>query len=156
MRAAQRADCGVERVLIVDWDVHHGNGTQDIFYDDPSVLTFSIHRRDRSFYPPSGFPEELGRGSGEGFNINVGWSQKGMGDGDYVLAFARVLLPVVSLAFVQPCFDAQLSWQPPVLGLAALNIAGGARHRHTNSIRTSSSSLRVSTPARATRSAGAT
>ena len=122
MRAAQRADCGVERVLIVDWDVHHGNGTQDIFYDDPSVLTFSIHRRDRSFYPPSGFPEELGQGSGEGFNINVGWSQKGMGDGDYVLAFARVLLPVVSLAFVQPCFDPQLSWQPPALGLAALNI----------------------------------
>jgi hypothetical protein len=94
IRAAQKADCGIERVLVVDWDVHHGNGTQDIFYEDPSVLTFSIHRRDRSFYPAGGFAEETGEGVGAGFNVNVGWSQKGMGDADYLLAFSRVLLPL--------------------------------------------------------------
>jgi histone deacetylase 6 len=113
VRAAQRANCGVERVLVVDWDVHHGNGTQDIFYDDPSVLTFSIHRRDRSFYPPSGFPDETGKGVGAGFSVNVGWSQKGMGDADYLLAFSRVLLPLAyqfnpDLVIISAGFDASV------------------------------------------------
>ena len=111
VRAAQQAKCGVERVLVVDWDVHHGNGTQNIFYDDPSVLTFSIHRRDRSFYPPSGFPDETGKDKGAGFNVNVGWSQKGMGDADYLLAFSRVLVPLAyqfnpDLVIVSAGFDA--------------------------------------------------
>lgn len=66
-RHAQRAH-GVERVLIVDWDVHHGNGTQDIFYTDPSVLFFSIHQRP--LYPGSGALTETGSGAGEGATIN--------------------------------------------------------------------------------------
>lgn len=111
VRAAQQAKCGVERVLVVDWDVHHGNGTQDIFYDDPSVLTFSIHRRDKLFYPPSGFPEETGKDIGAGFSVNVGWSQKGMGDADYLLAFSRILLPLAyqfnpDLVIISAGFDA--------------------------------------------------
>jgi histone deacetylase 6 len=111
VRAAQQAKCGVERVLIVDWDVHHGNGTQNIFYDDPSVLTFSIHRRDRSFYPPSGFADETGKGMGAGFSVNLGWSQKGMGDADYLLAFSRVLVPLAyqfspDLVIISAGFDA--------------------------------------------------
>jgi len=60
---------GVERVLIVDWDVHHGNGTQDIFYDDPSVFFFSIHRSP--FYPGSGSAGETGAGRGLGTTLNV-------------------------------------------------------------------------------------
>ena len=61
---------GVKRVLIVDWDVHHGNGTQEAFYDDPSVLFFSVHQFP--FYPgPSGAAQNTGRGPGRGFNINV-------------------------------------------------------------------------------------
>ncbi len=58
-----------ERVLIIDWDVHHGNGTQDIFYSDPTVLYFSLHRYP--FYPGSGRKEENGQGVGKGFTINV-------------------------------------------------------------------------------------
>ncbi len=59
----------LEKILIVDWDVHHGNGTQDAFYNDPTVLYFSLHRYP--FYPGSGRKEEEGRGKGMGFNINA-------------------------------------------------------------------------------------
>lgn len=67
-RHAQRQH-GVERVLIVDWDVHHGNGTQDIVYDDPTVTFFSIHRHP--FYPGTGLADETGAGDGLGFTFNV-------------------------------------------------------------------------------------
>lgn len=59
----------IERVLIVDWDVHHGNGTQDIFYDDPSVFYFSMHRFP--FYPGTGNLDETGNGRGAGYTVNV-------------------------------------------------------------------------------------
>ncbi|GAX62726.1 deacetylase, including yeast histone deacetylase and acetoin utilization protein [Candidatus Scalindua japonica] len=59
----------IDRIVIIDWDVHHGNGTQDTFYDDPSVLYFSMHKYP--FYPGTGGKEETGRGSGSGFTINV-------------------------------------------------------------------------------------
>jgi len=59
----------LDRVAIIDWDVHHGNGTQDAFYDDPSVLYFSMHKYP--FYPGTGAKEETGKGSGSGFTINV-------------------------------------------------------------------------------------
>jgi acetoin utilization deacetylase AcuC-like enzyme len=67
-RMAQ-AELGVERVLIIDWDVHHGNGTQDIFYDDATVFYLSLHL-DRH-YPGTGGAEETGSGAGAGFNLNV-------------------------------------------------------------------------------------
>jgi acetoin utilization deacetylase AcuC-like enzyme len=60
---------GIERILIVDWDAHHGNGTQAIFYEDPSVLYFSTHQYP--FYPGTGAASEIGRGAGEGHTINV-------------------------------------------------------------------------------------
>ena len=62
--AAQHAKSvhGLNHILIVDWDVHHGNGTQDIFYEDPSVMFFSIHRYGNGFYPGTGAAEESGRG----------------------------------------------------------------------------------------------
>ena len=66
-RHAQRA-CGLGRVLIVDWDVHHCNGTQDIFYEDPSVLLFSTHQWP--WYPSSGLAGQTGRGAGDGATIN--------------------------------------------------------------------------------------
>jgi acetoin utilization deacetylase AcuC-like enzyme len=62
---------GLGRILIVDWDVHHGNGTQDIFYEDPRVLFFSIHRFDHGFYPGTGAAEETGRGPGLGYTVNA-------------------------------------------------------------------------------------
>jgi acetoin utilization deacetylase AcuC-like enzyme len=62
---------GLTRVLIVDWDVHHGNGTQDIFYEDPEVLFYSIHRYGGGFYPGTGAASETGRGKGLGYTFNV-------------------------------------------------------------------------------------
>lgn len=67
-RYAQRVH-GLERVVIIDWDVHHGNGTQDIFYEDPGVFYFSTHQHP--WYPGSGLGHETGRGAGEGYTLNV-------------------------------------------------------------------------------------
>ncbi len=78
----------VERVLIVDWDVHHGNGTQDAFYEDPSVLYFSMHRYP--FYPGTGRGEETGRGKGKGFTINVPLSSD-TDRGSYIKIFKDVM-----------------------------------------------------------------
>jgi acetoin utilization deacetylase AcuC-like enzyme len=62
---------GLTRVLIVDWDVHHGNGTQDIFYEDAEVMFFSIHRYGNGFYPGTGAADEMGRGPGLGHILNA-------------------------------------------------------------------------------------
>ena len=61
----------VSRLLIIDWDVHHGNGTQDIFYEDPLVMFFSIHRHGQGFYPGTGAENESGRGKGAGYTLNA-------------------------------------------------------------------------------------
>jgi acetoin utilization deacetylase AcuC-like enzyme len=82
---------GLKKVLIVDWDVHHGNGTQAAFYDDPSVLYFSMHRSP--FYPGSGRATERGSGPGEGYTINVPLPA-GSGDHDYVTALEAQLKPI--------------------------------------------------------------
>ncbi len=81
---------GLERVLIVDWDVHHGNGTQQAFYDDPSVLFFSTHQFP--YYPGSGRATEQGEGAGAGYTINVPLPA-GQDDGAYRSIFQRVLIP---------------------------------------------------------------
>ena len=106
-RAVQAAGL-CERVLIVDWDVHHGNGTQHSFWDDPSVLYFSTHQFP--FYPGTGAAEEAGGGKGRGFNVNVPWPA-GMGDADHLSAFDRLLLPIArsfspDLVLVSAGFDA--------------------------------------------------
>jgi len=82
----------LERVLIVDWDVHHGNGTQNAFYDDPQVLYFSTHRYG-FFYPGTGGATEVGRGKGEGFNVNVPLPS-GCGDAEYGNIFELILKPI--------------------------------------------------------------
>jgi acetoin utilization deacetylase AcuC-like enzyme len=61
---------GLTRVLVVDWDVHHGNGTQDVFYEDPAVMFFSIHRYGHGFYPGTGAADETGTGRGLGYTRN--------------------------------------------------------------------------------------
>lgn len=90
-----RTVLGLPKVLIVDWDVHHGNGIQHIFEQDPSVLYFSTHQYP--LYPGTGHFVEAGRGGGEGFTINVPLG-KGMGDGEFVSLYQRLLKPV-ALAF---------------------------------------------------------
>jgi acetoin utilization deacetylase AcuC-like enzyme len=91
--AAMRAlDRGLDRVAIVDWDVHHGNGTQDAFYESPSVLYCSVHQSP--FYPGTGMASERGSGSGEGFTINVPL-RAGQGDAIYVQVFDDLFLPAI-------------------------------------------------------------
>ncbi|XP_062397348.1 histone deacetylase 6 [Sardina pilchardus] len=88
---------GVKRVLIVDWDVHHGQGIQYIFQEDPSVLYFSVHRYEQGAFWPhlkDSDSSAIGSGPGEGYNINLPWNQTGMKDGDYLTAFHQLLLPV--------------------------------------------------------------
>ena len=89
--AHARLALGCERVMIVDWDVHHGNGTQDIFWADPDVLCFDIHRA-APFYPGTGTLEEIGVGLGEGTNINVPLPADA-GDVAYLKAFREILVP---------------------------------------------------------------
>ncbi len=84
---------GLKRVAIVDWDVHHGNGTQWLTYDDPSILAISLHQ-DRNFPPDSGNVEENGEGAGVGANLNVPLPA-GSGVGAYVAAFERVVIPAL-------------------------------------------------------------
>ena len=84
---------GLERILIVDWDVHHGNGTQEIFYDDPSVLYFSTHQYP--YYPGTGAASEQGVGEGLGSTINVPLPA-GVGDAEVIAAFKQKLLPAVA------------------------------------------------------------
>ena len=81
---------GLSRVLIVDWDVHHGNGTQHSFEEDPSVFFFSTHQYPQ--YPGTGLATERGKGAGEGFTINVPM-EAGEGDDEYRAIFQKVLVP---------------------------------------------------------------
>ena len=106
-RYAQRRQ-GLARVLIVDWDVHHGNGTQAIFEDDPAVLYFSTHQYP--FYPGSGARRETGRGAGTGFTLNVPLPA-GAGDAELLRAFEEVLVPKAAefapqLVLISAGFDA--------------------------------------------------
>ena len=82
----------IKRILIVDFDVHHGNGTQDIFYDDDSIFYFDIHQHP--FYPQSGRPNEIGSGKGKGFTLNVDLP-KGSGNTELINAFKNKLKPAM-------------------------------------------------------------
>ncbi|XP_071960190.1 histone deacetylase 6-like [Antedon mediterranea] len=107
---------GVKRVLIVDWDIHHGNGTQNMFDKDPSVLYISLHRYDEgAFFPASSRaePDKVGLDKGAGFNINIAWNWAKMGDAEYLAAFQKIIMPVAyeyapDLVFVSAGFDAAL------------------------------------------------
>ena len=87
-----RKEFGLERIMIVDWDVHHGNGTQDAFYNDPSVLFVSLHQQN--WYPRlSGELEQVGNGAGAGYTVNIPLPA-GTGDRGYWAAFEQVVVPV--------------------------------------------------------------
>ena len=90
--AAHALTLGMERVAIVDYDVHHGNGTQWIFYDDPRVLYVSTHQYP--FYPGTGAAGDAGRGKGAGFTLNVPL-EAGSTDGDYAEVFKALVIPVI-------------------------------------------------------------
>lgn len=99
---------GLERIAILDWDVHHGNGTQQIFYDDDTVFYISLHQYP--FYPGTGSADETGRGRGEGFTLNCPM-RAGSGDREYREAFSRKVLPALhaytpDLVIISAGFDA--------------------------------------------------
>ena len=115
-RVAQQ-ELGIPRVAIVDWDVHHGNGTQNVFLQDPSVLFISLHRYDNgAFYPCTGAPTQVGRNKegasgAAGTCVNVGWNSAGVGDNAYRVAFEVIVLPILrafnpGLVLVSAGFDA--------------------------------------------------
>lgn len=105
---------GVGKVLILDWDVHHGNGTQRAFFNDPNVLYISIHRHDGgTFYPASDFGSlnVTGEGAGEGKSVNIPWPTNGFGDADYLYAFQQIVMPIAyefspELVIISAGFDA--------------------------------------------------
>ena len=103
-----RRELGVERVLVIDWDVHHGNGTQHIFAGRDDVLVFNTHQSPH--YPGTGEVHEQGVGAGLGFTVNAPLPA-GLGDGDYAAVFARLLRPIAAsfrpdLVLVSAGFDA--------------------------------------------------
>jgi acetoin utilization deacetylase AcuC-like enzyme len=106
--ASEVLEAGLTRVAIIDWDVHHGNGTQDIFYEDPRVLFISLHQFP--FYPGTGSPREIGRGAGLGFTANVALPS-GSDDAVYGAAFRELVLPLLrayapEMLLVSAGFDA--------------------------------------------------
>ncbi|XP_065821258.1 histone deacetylase 5 [Labrus bergylta] len=116
---------GVGKILIVDWDIHHGNGTQQAFYSDPNVLYISLHRYDDgNFFPGSGAPEEVGSAAGVGFNVNIAWTggvEPPMGDVEYLTAFRSVVMPIAQqfspdVVLVSAGFDAVEGHQSPLGG----------------------------------------
>ncbi|XP_027919857.1 histone deacetylase 5-like [Vigna unguiculata] len=110
----ERPDLGVKKILIVDWDVHHGNGTQKMFWNDSQVLFFSVHRHEfGTFYPANhdGFYTKVGEEEGAGYNINVPWENGKCGDADYFAVWDHILLPVAKefnpdIIIVSAGFDA--------------------------------------------------
>jgi len=117
--------CSLKRVLIVDFDLHHGNGTQEVFYEDPQVLYFSTHQYP--YYPGTGHWTETGRGPGQGYTVNVPLPA-GIGDTGYQRVFDQVLVPVAQrykpqLILASAGYDAH--WADP-LGMMLLSVSGYA------------------------------
>ncbi|XP_040187004.1 histone deacetylase 5 isoform X8 [Rana temporaria] len=120
-----RLKMNVGRILIVDWDIHHGNGTQQAFYSDPNVLYLSLHRYDDgNFFPGSGSPEEVGTGCGVGYNVNIAWTggvEPPIADAEYLAAFRTVVMPIAQefspdIVLVSAGFDAVEGHQSPLGG----------------------------------------
>ena len=108
--AAHARARGIERVAVLDWDVHHGNGTQAIFWADPDVLYVSLHQFGWGFFPGTGAASERGGGAGEGATVNVALDA-GTGEAGYLHAFRTVALPALEahspqLVIVSAGFDA--------------------------------------------------
>ena len=104
----------IKKIAIVDWDVHHGNGTQKIFYEDKNTLYISVHRfHNGGFFPflPDGGAQNVGGSASRGSNVNIAWNEKHLGDDEYYAAFDCVVFPILKefapdLILVSAGFDA--------------------------------------------------
>lgn len=108
---------GLDRIMIIDWDAHHGNGTSAAFYDTRSVLYFSTHQQ--ASFPGTGWVSHVGAGEGRGYTINVPLA-KGTGDPGYYIVFSQILLPVIKqykpqLILISAGFDSHFA--DPMSGL---------------------------------------
>lgn len=117
----------VDRILLWDWDAHHFDGTQSIFYDDPSVLTMSTHQTGRTLFPGTGYPDEVGEGEGEGYNVNVPLMPK-TGDEGYARVVEEVFEPIArqydpDLLFVEAGQDNHFTDPITDLGVTAQGYA---------------------------------
>lgn len=130
------------KVLILDWDVHHGNGIQQAHYDDPNVLYISLHvHKKGQFYPEGSYRDKreaygdykhCGEGRGLGRNINIPWQTHGMGDADYIYAFQQIVMPIGTefdpdLVIIAAGFDAA---EGDMLGGCHVSPAGYAHMTH--------------------------
>ena len=102
-----------QKVCILDWDVHHGNGTQQLFYGDSRMLYLSLHRYGDRWYPETGAADEVGEGKGKGATVNVPWPENGMSDNDYYAAFELVLLPILKARSCPICQPSRRAWAHP-------------------------------------------
>lgn len=111
-----RQNRNTKRVLIIDWDVHHGQGTQYAFYDDPNVFYVSIHRYEKGRYWPELIESNFnftGQGSGKGFNLNLPLNETGCNDADFLLMWFNVILPIAyefnpELVIISAGYDAAI------------------------------------------------
>ncbi|KAJ3559715.1 hypothetical protein NM688_g166 [Phlebia brevispora] len=125
----------LRKVLVLDWDIHHGNGTQRAFYNDSSVLYISLHRYENGqYYPngPFGNMTSCGEGAGLGYSVNIPWPSKGMGDADYLHAFQSIVMPIAmefapELVIISSGFDAA---EGDDLGECHVSPAGYAHMTH--------------------------
>ncbi|XP_071961663.1 histone deacetylase 4-like [Antedon mediterranea] len=120
-----RKELKLNKILIVDWDVHHGNSTQKLFYDDQHVLYISLHRHDNgNFFPGTGASDECGCGDGLGFNVNIAWHgglDPPLGDAEYLAAFRTIVMPLArefspDVVLVSAGFDAAPGHPNPLGG----------------------------------------
>lgn len=88
-----KRDFGLKRIFVIDWDAHNGNGTQDIFYEDPSVLYMSLHQHPLTLYPGTGYADEIGSGDGEGYTVNMPM-KPGSGDAEYAAVMREIFVPL--------------------------------------------------------------
>ncbi len=121
------SECGIKRILILDYDAHHGNGTQDAFYDRDDVLYIGMHQDGRTLFPGSGFPDEIGSGKGRGYNVNLAM-YPGAGDASYNLAFDEIIEPIADsfmpeIVLVSAGFDAHFEDPLTNLGLTTAGLA---------------------------------
>lgn len=124
-------EAGLERVVILDWDVHHGNGTESIFYDDHRVLYISTHQYGMYFYPGTGSMNTIGRGGGAGFNLNIPMPL-GAGDAGYARVFEEVIEPKIrqfrpQLILLSAGYDAH--WRDPLANMT-VSIGGFGHMSH--------------------------
>ncbi|GAA5932713.1 hypothetical protein JCM1841_001202 [Sporobolomyces salmonicolor] len=128
----------MKKVMILDWDVHHGNGTQKAFEDDPNVLYVSLHRHSDGFYPGGtyGALDSVGSGAGRGFSVNIPFPDTGMTDADYIYAFQQIVMPIAyefapDIVLVSAGYDAAIGDE---LGKMKVSPGGYAHMTHLLSV----------------------